>query len=114
MSVILKILLGTLVVAGGLSYYLLRRLKPQLYKEYRDNCIKVASGHLQKNINRQKAILVFKTHSSSTIVPVLYMKYNDGKIMKTEMEDMSFPIRLCPNDIQEELLTKSEYIIYKF
>ena len=114
MSTISKLFWGTLVCAVGLSYYLLRKNKKQSYEGYCNRCIQMASAHLKKYEDVQKAILVFKPNAQGEIFPILYVKHLNGKVTKTNMNKQTFPLNACPKDIRDKLYNNDEYIIHKF
>ena len=115
MSLGWKIFLGTLAVVGGGTYFLLRKNKPLSFENYCQNCVAIASEHMNTtSIDVVKSILIIKKLDDDSIFPVLYTRKKDGKIYKTEFRNRTFPLEHCPENVRNELLDKSEYIIHKF
>lgn len=106
---------GLLVAAGG--YYVATRRKKNdtkmSFSDYCLSCEKTASQEVKQHDNIVKAILILELDSDENVVPYLYYKNAEGKLMKKRIKFQTYRWGLCPNDVKTAI-SKGEYILKRY
>ncbi len=106
-----KILLGALALIGGAAWYLKKKIPltfETFCKECIDKAIKDSTG--LTSFGTVKTIVVLTSENNEDVVPCIYRRYADGRIMKKKMMIDPFPMDLCPDNVKEAI-NKGEYVL---
>ena len=106
-----KILLGTLALIGGATWYLKKRTSLTFEKF----CAKSIDKAINDNANYfsqeiVKTVVVLTCEDNEYVVPYIYRRYANGTIKRKKINLVDFPLELCPSNVKDAI-NKGEYIL---
>lgn len=106
-----KILLGTLTLIGGVTWYLKKKI-PLTFEGFCEKCIDKTIKD-NANYNSQevvRTIVVLTCENKECVVPYIYRRYTNDVVKKKRIDLVGFPMELCPDNVKEAIY-KGEYIL---
>lgn len=108
-------IIGAIIAAGGVAGIIYRQKKKKIsFEEYCAFCKKLANAVVESSPNDViKAVLVLEKVGGKKIVPTLYCRYSNGKIMK-KCIGYEYSLDLCPVTVQDAIMEKKDYILNRY
>lgn len=111
----LYFIIGGIIVVGGIvivAYYR-KKNKNISFEEYCFRCEKASEPFDKTSDDVIKTVLLLEKIDDNNVAPFLYKRHKDGKITKLQIKTNTFPLSLCPEDVQNTINkdSKGSYII---
>lgn len=109
------IVIGAVLAVGGAAYayYQQKKKAKQSFPNYCSECEKIAEIEMALTDNVKKAVLILAKVDEEMVAPFLYKSYQDGKVRKKQV-NKTYPIMDCPQNVQDSILAKGEFLIKKY